>query len=294
MDNIVRSIIDKLSDNEPFIGWTGFNSPGDVEKHSGLWVTKAGARHFGEKGFEYDPEKQLHHYEWVAVVEGSLIIEHSNTTTIVPKGMYYFMPDNVQMKCRMSGNPMLVWFEFTGSLCKAIGPILSDSSDHITINRYSYGQLKTVLQMAYVLQYHPPKFNLTIQSLLWRFIAETSGSTPFKPQNYSQEIINTINYIKTTPLNQNISVEDLARASSLPIETFRKRFQSETGESPLQYLLHYKIAKAKEMIGNKDLTIKQIAFETGFTDPYYFSRLFKQYENVSPLSFRKKIYHDSM
>ena len=48
------------------------------------------------------------------------------------------------------------------------------------------------------------------------------------------------------------------------------------------------------MIGNKELTIKQIAFETGFTDPYYFSRLFKQYENVSPSSFHKKIYHDDM
>jgi AraC-like DNA-binding protein len=208
--------------------------------------------------------------------------------------MYYFMPDNVQMKCRMSENPLLVWFEFSGPLCKAIGPILSDSSDNITTGRYSYGQLKTVLQMAYVLQYHPPRFNLTIQSLLWRFIAETSGSIPYKPQICSPEIIHTLKYIKTMPLNHKISVEDLAKESSLPIETFRKRFQSEIGEPPLQYLLHYKIAKAKEMIGNKELTIKQIAIETGFTDPYYFSRLFKQYENVSPSSFRKKIYHDDM
>ncbi len=294
MDNSVKKIIDNLSGNEPFYGWTGFNSPGDVEKRSGLWITKAGTRYFGEKGFEYDPYKQLHHYEWVAVVEGTLSIEHSNATTMVPKGMYYFMPDNVKMKCKMAGNPLLVWFEFSGPLCADIGPILSDSSDTISTGRYSYGQLKTVLQMAYVLQYHPPRFNLTIQSLLWRFVAETSGSIPNKAQNYSPEIIHTLNFIKATPLYQRISVEDLAKASSLPVETFRKRFQSEIGEPPLQYLLHYKIAKAKEMIGNKELTIKQIAYETGFTDPYYFSRLFKQYENVSPLAFRKKIYHDDM
>ena len=236
----------------------------------------------------------MHHYEWVAVVEGTLIIEHSNKKTIVPKGMYYFMDDNVQMRCQMSGNPLLVWFEFSGPLCESLGPILSDSSDHITTGRYSYGQLKTVLQMAYVLQYHPPKFNLTIQSLLWCFIAETSGSMAYEPQICSSEIIYVINYIKTTPLNQKISLKDLARESSLPIETFRKKFQSEIGEPPLQYLLHYKIAKAKEMIANRELTIKQIAFEVGFTDPYYFSRLFKRYENVSPLSFRRKIYHGDM
>lgn len=294
MDNTVKNIIDNLSRNEPFNGWTGFNSPGDIEQRSGLWVIKAGARYFGKKGFEYDPNKQLHHYEWVAVVEGSLIIEHSNNTTIVPKGMYYFMDGNVEMKCQMSGNPLLVWFEFSGPMCEAISPILSDSSDHITTGRYSYDQLKTVLKMAYILQYHPPRFNLTIQSLLWRFIAETSGSTPYQPQICSPEIIRTLNYIKTTPLNQKINVEDLARESSLPIETFRKRFQSEIGVPPLQYLLRYRIAKAKEMIGNTKLTIKQIAFETGFTDPYYFSRLFKQYENVSPSSFRKKIYHSDM
>jgi len=34
--------------------------------------------------------------------------------------------------------------------------------------------------------------------------------------------------------------------------------------------------------------IKQIAYETGFGDPYYFSRLFKQYEGLSPMIFRKK------
>jgi len=295
MDETVKNIIDNLSNNEPFNGWTGFNSPGQIEKQSGLWITKSGTRYFGEKGFEYDPDNQLHHYEWVAVVEGALIIEHSNTTTIVSKGMYYFMPDNVKMKCRMSNNPLLVWFEFAGPLCKALGPILSNFPDRITTGRYSFDQLKTVLKMAYLLQYRPPGFNLTVQSLLWRFIAETSSSGSFKAPYYSPEIALALNYIKTSPLNQKISVEDLAKASSLTIETFRKRFQSEVGQPPLRYLLHYRIAKAKEMlVNNKELTIKQIAFETGFTDPYYFSKLFKQYENVSPLAFRKKIYHDEM
>ena len=30
MDNTVRTVIDNLSGNEPFNGWTGFNSPDDV------------------------------------------------------------------------------------------------------------------------------------------------------------------------------------------------------------------------------------------------------------------------
>jgi len=287
-------MINNLSGDEPFNGWTGFNAPGDIEQHSGLWVTKAGTRYF-KKGFEYDPNKEAHHYEWVAVVEGTLTIEHSNKKTIVPKGMYYFMDDKVKMKCRVSDNyPLLVWFEFTGPLCESISSIMRDSLEHITTGRYSYGQLKTVLQMAYVLQFHPPRFNLTIQSLLWRFIAETSGSIPYESRNYSPEIMHAIDYLKSAPLNAKPSIDDLAKASTLSIETFRKRFRAETGEAPLQYMLRYKIAKAKELIGNKELTIKQIAYETGFKDPYYFSRLFKRYENVSPMSFRKKIYRDDM
>jgi len=223
-----------------------------------------------------------------------LIIEESDTTITVPKKMYYFMPGNVRMSCRMSGNPLLVWFEFAGPLCESIGPILSHPSDHITTGYYHYDQLKTVLQMAYVLQYHPQKFNFAIQSLLWRFISETACPMPYKQRGFSPEVVRVFNYIKTTPLNQKISVEDLARVSSLPMETFRKKFQTETGVPPLQYLLHYKIAKAKEMIGNQNMTIKQIAFEMGFTDPYYFSRLFKKFEHVSPQAFRKKIYHEDM
>lgn len=293
MDYTVLNYIETISDGEAFRGWTGFNSPGELEKRSGLWITKAGARHFGANGFSYDPARQLHHYEWVAVVDGSLTIEHAGCKTVVSAGMYYFMPDTVRMSCSMSENPLLVWFEFTGPLCASVAQAASECSDRITTGRYRYGQVKTVLQMAYLLQHHPTQYNLSLQAMLWRFVAETAGAAHGGRKGHSPEILRTLDYIcREQPIHK-ISVADLAEISGLSDETFRKRFQQEVGRPPKTYLLHHRIARAKEMISSTNLTIKQVALENGFSDPYYFSRLFKQYENISPQLFRKKIYHEN-
>ena len=45
-----------------------------------------------------------------------------------------------------------------------------------------------------------------------------------------------------------------------------------------------------EMLRHGDLPIKEIAYELGFDNPNYFSRLFKKQENMSPSSRRNVIY----
>jgi AraC-like DNA-binding protein len=290
MDDIVKNIIFNLNDTRAFTGWVGFNSPGAIEQKSGLWITKAGTRYYESKGFDYDPHKQLPHFEWGAVADGELNLNYNNTSTVLEEGMYYIMPENIQLKARGFKKTLLIWFEFTGGLCDSIFPILGGSENGIATGRYSYGQIKSVLQMAYILQYHPVMFNLRAQSFLWQFIAETSSSISYTIQNFSPEIKHVIHYIHNISPDHKVSVTQLASESTLSVETFRKRFQSEVGESPIQYLLHHRITKAKELLSDKNLTIKQIAFESGFSDPLYFSRLFKKYEGVSPLTFRQEIY----
>jgi AraC-like DNA-binding protein len=294
MDDIAKNIIFNLNDTRSFNGWVGFNSPGAVEQKSGMWITKAGARYYESTGFDYDPRRQQPHFEWGAVADGEMKLEYNNASTVLKEGMYYIMPGNVPLKARCSKKAFLIWFEFTGCLCGSVIPILGGQEGGISTGRYSYRQIKPVLQIAYILQYHPVMFNLKAQSFLWQFIADTSSSISYSIQNFSPEIKHAVNYIHNTPPAHKLSITQLASESSLSVETFRKRFQADVGESPIQYLLHHRITKAKELLGDKNLTIKQIAFETGFSDPFYFSRLFKKYESVSPLTFRREIYSQTI
>jgi len=63
-----------------------------------------------------------------------------------------------------------------------------------------------------------------------------------------------------------------------------KRFADET---PLQLLTRLKMGKAADLLSNRDLLIKQVAEEVGFSDPYHFSRVFKRVYGIPPETFSK-------
>lgn len=66
-------------------------------------------------------------------------------------------------------------------------------------------------------------------------------------------------------------------------------FKERTGKGLIQYQLHAKLEHAKKLLLQKDdVSIKNIALETGFPDALYFSRLFKKKCGVSPTQFRDK------
>ncbi len=68
---------------------------------------------------------------------------------------------------------------------------------------------------------------------------------------------------------------------------FRRLFRAALGRPPQQQLNHVRIEFAKTQLRiYRDMSsIKRISQESGFRDPYYFSRIFKQYEGVSPTQF---------
>ena len=59
-----------------------------------------------------------------------------------------------------------------------------------------------------------------------------------------------------------------------------------TGQSINELIQNVRIKKATELLINSDMNVSEIAYETGFNDPYYFSRLFKKYHNMSPSDYR--------
>jgi len=69
---------------------------------------------------------------------------------------------------------------------------------------------------------------------------------------------------------------------------FRGAFTSHTGLSPYQYLLQVRLARARNLLAETDLSVKEIAMQTGFVDEHYFSRLFHQKLNCTPTKWRSR------
>lgn len=84
-----------------------------------------------------------------------------------------------------------------------------------------------------------------------------------------------------------LTVRDLASHAGLSISRYTSLFKQYTGLSPQQYLIQYRLQKAKDLMRHTQLNIRQIAALVGFDDQLYFSRLFRKHEGLSPVEYRK-------
>ncbi|MCI6464486.1 MAG: response regulator [Faecalicatena sp.] len=87
---------------------------------------------------------------------------------------------------------------------------------------------------------------------------------------------------------EKIVIQEIADKFGLNYSYMCSLFRKYTHVSPNEYLIMKKMEQAKVLLEtNRDLNIKDIAELVGYTDQYYFSRLFKTYEKVSPKEYRK-------
>ena len=87
-------------------------------------------------------------------------------------------------------------------------------------------------------------------------------------------------------LFSNLKLEQLAKLSSLSLSSFKRSFKKEYNDSPTNYINSRRIDKAKELLILTDLSIGEIAFEVGFQDSLYFTRLFKNKTGIPPTKYR--------
>lgn len=83
------------------------------------------------------------------------------------------------------------------------------------------------------------------------------------------------------------NIDQMARTLGVNRSYLSSRFTAEMGLSPSRYLIRIRIDAAKKMLAETTWPVNKIAQETGYADVFYFSRIFKERENVSPSQYRK-------
>lgn len=96
--------------------------------------------------------------------------------------------------------------------------------------------------------------------------------------------------VETNLQDPGFSVQDLCREMAISHSQLHRRLTEETGLSPGKFIRSIRLAKAKELLGNPELTITAVAYDTGFKDPDYFYRVFKKELGMTPGEFRRDRY----
>lgn len=109
----------------------------------------------------------------------------------------------------------------------------------------------------------------------------------FQSDENSNVVPIIINYFEKNYMH-NISLNNIAKNMYLSSIYISKLFKEVTGESPINYLINVRLRKAKKLLKKTDMSIKSISQSVGYSDAYYFSKLFKKYIGISPSKFRDK------
>jgi AraC-like DNA-binding protein len=84
-----------------------------------------------------------------------------------------------------------------------------------------------------------------------------------------------------------VSREKMARDCSMSVSYFGLLFKKITGYSYVNYIHKVRLDKAKVLLRNGIAPISEIAFEVGYSDPLYFSKMFTREVGLSPREYRK-------
>ncbi|MFO7781372.1 MAG: AraC family transcriptional regulator [Spirochaetia bacterium] len=137
--------------------------------------------------------------------------------------------------------------------------------------------------------YRPLCNALMLQALI-TLLRESGGQEVSEPANiplkFDDEAVRKAVMIIQRNFARELSLRDIADRVGYSPEYLSRRFCRRVGLSIHHYLMYYRIEQAKEMLTYSEVSVKEVAFNTGFKSIHHFTRAFKQFEGLPPATWR--------
>ena len=256
-----------------------------------------------QKSGRWHSGKKLNSHLLLYITKGSLGIQIENTVydaeekdvLLIPKGVFY--------KPLESAGCTYYFFHF----CASISCDKDTQQSHITVTPHSWltdgyaftysgdyesllpfsihtkntsYKVKELMEKASAL--HPGKLfadKLLLDNLM-REILITVSKFSFK-DNTNKRLSEITEYISSTP-NDHISLSSLSKKFGISESYISRLFKSELSMKPSEYINRVKISTASALLLNSNMTITEVAEKVGYSDVYYFSKVFKRITGTSP------------
>ncbi|QOD61959.1 AraC family transcriptional regulator [Polaribacter haliotis] len=225
-------------------------------------------------------------------IDGEGWVEIDGKNQQITKNEYIIISAETSHKYGANNNNpwSIYWIHFIGNKAKSLInhpnkkiPLNLTANSRFTDRILLFEEIFNNLEMGY------SKDNLEYANIcLWHMLGSLRYLSQFrkvKEIQSSDRITKSISYMREH-LNEKISLENLAKDAKLSVSQFCTLFKKKTEISPLNYLTHLKIQKACSLLDFTDLKVNEIAVKVGYSDPFYFSRVFTKTMGKSPKNYR--------
>ena len=185
-----------------------------------------------------------------------------------------------------------LWVEFDGlRITEALS--MTDFSKNKPVYHPHNKELRDKLadELMYI-SHHPKESPFHLIGHLYLFLdylIQSAHSTQLLSNNKMSDyyIKEAINYIEQNFQN-NITIENVASVCGINRSYLGKIFKKNTGQSPQEFLMNYRMVKAAELLKLTSLSIADIGSAIGYENQLHFSRAFKNIYGVSPREWRNQ------
>ena len=88
---------------------------------------------------------------------------------------------------------------------------------------------------------------------------------------------------------RDIKLAELAQVAGMSSFHFAREFKRTTGTTPHQYLIKFRIERAKALLAKRDLPLIEVSLRSGFSHQSHFTRLFRRVTGTTPHSYRTQL-----
>lgn len=264
-----------------------------------------------EKGVLKHPDRLLQKMNvFIYVTEGKLQITEDHTSYELEKGSYLFLKKNIHHWGEAFYQPGSKWFYihfFDHSEANKANPeyrtyaktslipeeeyetcITLPKQGTIHRHRYVISQINSLLEMYQsVLPMRPMLVSMKLQEFFLELYMEQH---PFFTNQKSHRIVRKMLQFIDDHTGKKMSSTDIADGLGMNYAYLSSLFKQYTGKSVTQYQNEKLIENAIELFKRENYNVAEVSEQLGFSNPFYFSRVFKKITGLSPSAYLKQMY----
>ena len=242
--------------------------------------------------FDWEHGRALNEYQLVYIPEGSGLFEtkkqrkqiRGDNVILLRPGQWHRYRPKPETGWRE------YWVGFAGPAYRTIFDAHFFAERSVFRVQESGGLQEDFEAMIACAQKNGPAVQQTMAAQTCLLLARVYGSTLVHPPTASEapKMVQRAREMLSDAEMEDRSLEEIARQLGTSYSNFRRIFREHTGVGPHQYRLHLKLSHARDLLLKTELSVKEIAFESGFEEEQYFCRFFKKAMGRTPSSYRKR------
>lgn len=226
-------------------------------------------------------------YLLMYIQKGELTVAFSDRIQNVRAGSFVLLNCyKLHSYCSTSGWEC-IWCHFDGvtaeayynSIVSRLGNVFSLPDEYPAVRK-----LEAILDVFYKgAPVREPLMSRYLTDILTEFLLYTPSTA--RDTDYTAMAEEITSYI-SEHFSENIQVKELAARANMSLYHFIRVFKKETGFTPHEYLVNIRIATARYLLKNSNLTVKDICFSTGFSSESVFCGAFRRHQGMTPMQYR--------